>query len=115
MSKHGVSLGADIYELYSAGHSLLPTVAQQFDAAYGNTPASISYKCTRGGGLGISATGPGDILDTLLDQLDLATSTTSKNLRAVGEAMEWVALKQFKHADEQAKTEYTRKTKSLGG
>ncbi|MEJ7833494.1 MAG: hypothetical protein WKF79_11300 [Nocardioides sp.] len=113
MGKDGVALGADLYELWSAGQTLLPTAAQQVDAANFDTPFSVGAMCSRAGPIGMGANGPAGGLDSVLDLLNQALTETSQNLKAVGEALIWVA-NEYARTDEAAAAEFHRKQRVLG-
>jgi hypothetical protein len=114
MSK-GYDLGVDLFELWYAGKTLLPDVAEQFHLAGGSLSSGASSNpCYRGGGIGTDGTyGAGTAIAALGSTLNDYVATTYNNLYYVGLALIEQA-NDYADTDAAARDEFEKRKKELG-
>lgn len=109
MGKTGDALGADLGQLWFAGHHDLPLVADDYGTAKTKTPDSVESACTRGSGLGSN---PGSHLDAMLSRVNKFLKDTETALDEVGQALVWVA-DTYAATDASCQAEFERKKNAL--
>lgn len=116
MTSSGRELGADIYELWRAGHENLPNVAAQFsDSASTLAAYSYGYKFYRSGSLGAGGMyGAYDAWNSLAGTLDGIMRETADNIVDTGNALV-LAADMYAATDADAAAEFNRrKREGLG-